>query len=83
VTSVTIRPTLSECQVRIKTFPPGSEHPRHDDCEGLDGQTVGLGEPFDVNGLPADYPGDPNLPPDESIACRCAVAFTEAGEVSY
>jgi hypothetical protein len=27
---------------------------------------------------PADYPGDPNLPPEESIQCRCAIAFEEA-----
>jgi hypothetical protein len=55
----------------------GAEHPRHDKYDGLDGQTVALNDPFDVGGYPADHPGDPNLPPDESIACRCTVVFEE------
>ena len=54
---------------------PGAEHPRHDLVSNLDGQTVGLDEAFDVNGYPADHPGDANLPPEESIACRCAITF--------
>jgi hypothetical protein len=49
--------------------------PRHELVSDLDGQTVELDKPFDVNGYAADYPGDPNLPPEESIACRCTVTF--------
>jgi hypothetical protein len=30
-----------------------------------------------VNGYPGDYPGDPDLPPEESIACRCTCVFEE------
>jgi hypothetical protein len=28
----------------------------------------------------ADHPGDANLPPEESVACRCVVVFLEAEE---
>jgi hypothetical protein len=59
---------------------PGFDHPRHEDYEGLDGQTVGLHESFDVGGYAADHPGDPSLPPSESIQCRCAIVFQAAGE---
>jgi hypothetical protein len=37
-----------------------------------------LDKPFDVNGHSAAHPGDPNLPPEESFACRCTVMFVEA-----
>ena len=56
----------------------GAEHPRHDDYEGLDRQTVGLNEVFDVGGYPLTIPGDPNLPRTESIQCRCTVIFGQA-----
>jgi hypothetical protein len=56
---------------------PGADSPRHDLVPDLDGQTRGLDEPFDVNGYPGDYPGDPDLPPEESIACRCTCVFEE------
>lgn len=35
------------------------------------GQTVGVGELFDVGGYPARYPGDPQLPARERVNCRC------------
>ena len=35
------------------------------------GQVVGIGESFDVGGYKAEYPGDPSLPAEESINCRC------------
>jgi len=38
-----------------------------------DGQVVGIDEPFKVGGYDAMFPGDPNLPPEESINCRCTV----------
>lgn len=40
-----------------------------------DGQIVAVGQPFMVDGFNAAYPGDPSLPPSQSINCRCAVAF--------
>jgi hypothetical protein len=59
---------------------PGAEHPRHELYEGLDEQTVALDEPFDVGGFPAAYPGDPSLPPEESVGCRCVVVFRQVDE---
>ena len=44
-----------------------------DDHLAADGQVVGIDEPFIVGGYEADFPGDPNLPPEESINCRCTV----------
>lgn len=39
------------------------------------GQIVPLDGMFTVGGFSARYPGDPNLPPQEGILCRCTVAF--------
>lgn len=39
-----------------------------------DGQIVNMAESFLVGGYPAKYPCDPDLPPEESIQCRCTVA---------
>lgn len=36
---------------------------------------VPLDEPFYVDGIPAEMPGDPSLPAEEVINCRCSVAF--------
>lgn len=38
------------------------------------GQIVGIDEPFIVGGYEADSPGSPDLPPEESCACRCTTA---------
>jgi hypothetical protein len=55
----------------------GAEHPRHELYDGLDGQTVGLEEPFDVGGEPLLYPGDPDGSPEETINCRCTVIMLD------
>ena len=40
-----------------------------------DGQVVGVGDYFTLgSGARALYPGDPSLPPSESINCRCTLA---------
>ncbi len=44
-----------------------------DDHLAADGQVRDIDEPFSVGGYDAMYPGDPNLPPGESINCRCTV----------
>lgn len=41
----------------------------------IDGQQRALDEKFNVNGHPADHPGDPALPGKESIHCRCSQGF--------
>lgn len=56
---------------------PGAPHPRHEDYQGLDGQTVALDEPFDVGGDALQFPGDPDGDPGETINCRCALSYTE------
>jgi hypothetical protein len=39
----------------------------------LNGTAVPIDGFFDVEGHPAQYPGDPALPPEQSIQCRCAL----------
>jgi histidinol phosphatase-like PHP family hydrolase/2'-5' RNA ligase/predicted ABC-type ATPase len=56
---------------------PGAEHPRHEDYDGLDGQTVGLDEPFDVGGESLMYPGDPAGSPEEICNCRCTCVMVD------
>jgi hypothetical protein len=39
-----------------------------------DGQTVPIGQDFNIGGWPAAYPGDPRLPIGERINCRCGIS---------
>jgi hypothetical protein len=57
---------------------PGAEHPRHENYDGLDGQTVPLDATFQVGDADLAYPGDPDGDPGETIGCRCTVTFEEA-----
>lgn len=57
----------------------GAKYPRHDDYDGLDGQTVGLNDYFDVGGSALQHPGDPDGPPDEICNCRCTMSYVEGG----
>lgn len=41
----------------------------------LDGQIRDVDEPFEVNGLKIDYPGDPNADPSLSYNCRCTLVY--------
>lgn len=45
--------------------------------EEADGQYRVLEDPFQVGGYPADFPGDPNLPPQLRINCQCLVQFED------
>lgn len=61
----------------------------------LDGQTVDIGEPFEVGGYKIRYPGDPSAPGRLIYNCRCTLISVEKfhdqnapraaklGEVSY
>jgi len=40
-----------------------------------DGQVVGKDEAFDIGGSSGMYPGDPSLPAEEVISCRCAIGY--------
>ncbi len=45
------------------------------------GQVVKVGEPFTLgSGAQALYPGDPSLPPEECINCRCTIAAVIEGK---
>lgn len=44
------------------------------------GQRVPLGEPFEVGGFAGMFPGDPSLPPEEVIQCRCSMVLLRPGE---
>lgn len=46
---------------------------------GMDGQTVGINQDFDVGGSPARYPLDPRLPPEQLINCHCALNPVTSG----
>jgi hypothetical protein len=37
----------------------------------MNGVIVGVGQPWNLNGHPALYPGDPTLPAEERCNCRC------------
>jgi hypothetical protein len=41
----------------------------------VDGQTVDLKASFVVGGSLAQYPGDPNLPSEEVVNCRCSIGY--------
>lgn len=42
-----------------------------------DGQKIAINASFKVGGHSADYPGDPSLPPEEVINCRCTIGWVE------
>lgn len=44
------------------------------------GQRVPLDQPFIVGGFPGMFPGAPELPPEESIQCRCTQIILRPGE---
>jgi len=41
----------------------------------INGDIIGLEDYFDVGGFSAQFPGDPSLPPEECINCRCVVGY--------
>lgn len=47
-----------------------------------DGQRVPFNSTFTVGGFPGLFPGDPMLPPQEVIQCRCTFLVVEPGETT-
>jgi hypothetical protein len=45
----------------------------------VQGQRRGLGEPFNVDGFPMQYPHDPIAPPDLVVNCRCWMRIVKRG----
>lgn len=41
----------------------------------LDGQERPVNEPFEVDGMTIDYPGDPTAPPELVYNCRCTMVY--------
>lgn len=71
----TVSEATGEKYSKIWMTAPGAEYPRHEDYDGLNGQTVGLDELFDVGEDQLDYPGDPDGSPGETINCRCTLRY--------
>ncbi len=59
---------------------PGAKFPRHEEYDGLDGQTTTLDGYFDVGGFQLQFPGDPDGPPEEICQCRCTMIYEEGGQ---
>ena len=57
----------------------GRTRPGHADA---DGQTVAIGQPFDVDGEALVYPGDPGGSPENTVQCRCTVGFLTPDEMA-
>lgn len=57
----------------------GRTRPGHADA---DGQTVPIGQPFDVDGEPLVYPGDPGGDPENTVNCRCTIGFLTPDEMA-
>jgi SPP1 gp7 family putative phage head morphogenesis protein len=43
--------------------------------KAVDGTVVDMDEKFTVGGWPLDFPHDPTAPPEETINCRCTLAW--------
>jgi uncharacterized protein with gpF-like domain len=55
--------------------------PKH---QAADGQVREMGDPFDIGGVPMNFPGDPEAPAEEVINCRCvriARSGPDAGDI--
>jgi SPP1 gp7 family putative phage head morphogenesis protein len=68
-------------KVWVATVGDGRTRPSH---VAADGQRVPVDQPFIVGGFPAMFPGDPSLPPELGINCRCTMLLTEPlEEIDY
>lgn len=56
---------------RWSTMEDSRVRPSHREA---DGQTVGVDQPFIIGGYKCQYPGDPSLPAEQRLGCRCYVA---------
>lgn len=63
-------------QLRKQWLATNDARTRHDHREA-DGQVRSLRQPFDVDGWPLQFPGDPTGPPHEVINCRCALVVID------
>lgn len=65
----------------VRTWIDAGDDRVRDSHAEMNGQQVGLDEPFTTpGGVSLMYPGDPSGPPEETIQCRCAVSTTFRAE---
>lgn len=69
--------TATGLSVETKTWLATADVRTRPTHRSADGQTVELDDLFSVGGFPAQYPGDPRLPPEENVNCRCTVIYGE------
>ena len=67
---------VAEFDIQLKKVWIATNDGRERDSHGvMDGVSVEMNEPFIVDGEQMEYPGDPDASPENTINCRCAVAF--------
>jgi HK97 family phage portal protein len=64
---------MKQCGITTKSWLTAGDERVRETHAVLDEVTIGIDEKFNVGGYEADMPGDPNLPPEESINCRCTI----------
>ena len=67
-----------EVGVAYKTWVATEDDRTRETHAEADGQTVPIGEQFDVGGESCDYPGDPSLSDEESFNCRCVLTYSDS-----
>lgn len=73
-TAVTTAATVKDATVQ-KIWRSAFLPTTRDDHAEADGQSVALGEPFDIGGYAAMYPGDEQLPIEQSANCQCGLEY--------
>lgn len=64
----------------VRTWHAATDSRTRDSHRRLNGQQVGIDEPFETDGgALLRYPGDPSAPADEIINCRCTVSVRMTG----
>jgi hypothetical protein len=75
-----VRQAEQELGVRMlkEWLPTLDDRTREDHAAMADYGPIPLDEKFEVGGSLMDRPGDPSAPPEQTINCRCALAYEEA-----
>lgn len=63
--------------VRYKVWMATADSRTRDAHDEADGQTVPIGEAFDVDGEAMEFPGDPDGSEENVINCRCTVGYAD------
>lgn len=68
--------------VQSKTWMATMDDRTRPDHADADGQEVPLDQPFYVGFEACKYPGDPDLPPEQRVNCRCSMLSGDGTEIS-